>query len=86
MDKFKGSREDIVSLIGLASDTQSARKYIDEFTSFDNDRERLEFLQESFNVKIIGRCDADSSYTDDMRLSDDYEAVLGSVIGKKWRV
>lgn len=86
MGNFKGDPNDIISLIELASDTQTARTYINEYTSFENDSERLTFLKENFNIKIIGRCDTDENYTEDMRLADDYEAVLGAVIGRKLRV
>lgn len=70
-------REQIKTLIELATDFDEADKILSKYTSYNSDAERIAYLQGMFDCKIIGRSISD--------IHTDYVALLTSIVNKKWR-
>lgn len=70
-------REQIKTLIELATGFDEADKILSKYTSYNSDAERIAYLQGMFDCKIIGRSISD--------VHTDYVALLTSIVNKKWR-
>ena len=84
--KWTHNEADVIKLIGLAPDSKTAKEYVEKYTPFKTTLERVEFLSRKFDIVLVGRAEHGKDYTDEMCLSDDYEALLDAVVGKKWRI
>lgn len=77
-------RERIKLLIELSSSVDEADSVVIE-AGFKAIREKLAFVKEMFDIKLIGRY-SEEPLSDDAIIEMDYYAILSAIICSKWEV
>ena len=73
----------IKSLIEMASSFEDADSIIEEFTERTEIEQKLNFLFDHFDVAIIGGSVAEIDKGSELLIK--YEAILTTIINRKWR-
>lgn len=67
----------VKALIELATSFEVADDVMNQYSGCNSDEERIHYLTELFDCKIIGNSVKD--------VHSDYVALLTSIVGQKWR-
>jgi hypothetical protein len=62
----------------MASDFEDADSVVEEFTGLHTTREKLDYLLNNFDVRIIGG-------TEEGTIEEEYLVVLTAIVDHKWR-
>ncbi|MCL2088095.1 MAG: hypothetical protein FWH14_01295 [Oscillospiraceae bacterium] len=77
-------RDMLKAIIEMSTTIDEAKEIIDEFAGCSTTNEKIEFLSEMFDVRIIGGCDGEE-LSEDEKQEISYEVIVANIIDRKWR-